>query len=138
MAHPADIRFRERFGRYGVAVHGGSSSSQSSSSSSTSSDQYDQRATVGGDGLAVSGSGDVSFTDYGAIAGAKDVLEAGLEGAAKAVENVTDAFSQAFTENNKILAEKVESDQKEIGMLALKALILVGASVVALGILFKR
>lgn len=117
---------------------GGSSSSSSSSSSNQNTENYDQRATVGGDGIAVSGSGDIQWTDYGVIEGARDIIGDTLKGAADVVNSVTDTFNDALKDNNAILAEKVESDSKEIGALAIQALMLLVAAVVALGIFMGK
>nr|BDD44511.1 hypothetical protein 11 [Moraxellaceae bacterium] len=126
---------------------GGSSSSSSSSSNKTNTENYDQRVTVGGDGLAVGSQAQVEVTDFGAVEGAAnvlqdtmggtaDVLKKGLGAMGDVVGKVSDTFQKALKDNNDILAEKVQNDSKEIGSLAMKALVVIAAAVVALGILF--
>lgn len=124
---------------------GGKSSSSSSTSNQTTTETYDQRVTVGGDGLAVGSDAEVYMTDHGAIEGAADVLQAGLEGAAVAldkglglVDDIVQGFSGVVKDNNDILREQAESDTKEFGELVTKGMALMTVAALAIAWVFRK
>lgn len=118
---------------------GGKSSSNSSSSNTTQTTENHNEVYAEHDGTAVGTRATVTFTDYGVIEGAADVLEAGLSQMAGIVQGVTDGFKEITLDNNKILKEQQESDVKEIGKTILNGMMVFGLVLLAFGyLLFKR
>lgn len=111
---------------------GGSSSSNSSSSTSTTTNQEDNRVAVEAGGIGVGANANVTFTDLGVVAGATDFLNNALGAMGNVVDQVTERMALVVSENNAILKEQSESDVKEIGSMALKGMVGVGALIVLL------
>lgn len=117
--------------------------SSSKSSSSTTSNQYDQRATAGAAGLAVSGSNNMvtnQVTDLGAVqAGAEMARRAialSVVSADQSAANTRAVFSEALSSVDKAYETSKAGDQREVSMVAMAAVVMVAA--VAVPALFKK